>query len=250
MKLNRPIVFFDLETTGVNVTKDRIVQIAIHKIDLNGEQTSKKLLVNPGIPIPAGATEIHGITNEMVAGSPTFKQISKSLAEQLYGCDLAGFNSDVFDIPLLIEEFNRVGIEFPDPEVNISFVDVLKIERRVNSHTLSETYKRYTGKDLDGAHDAMVDVMGTAEILMEQLEKFDKSMTAEELDVFCQGDRKRVDYAGKLYEDDGEVYWSFGKHKDCLVKNERQYADWVLRSDFPEDTKKRIRTILNDNDGQ
>jgi len=251
MILSKPIIFFDLETTGVNVVKDKIVQIAILKIFPDGEQEQKKTLVNPGIDIPEGATEVHGITNQMVLGSPSFKQISKSLAEQMKGCDIAGYNSDVFDVPLLIEEFNRAGIEFPDTGEDINFVDVLKIERRINSHKLTETFKRYTGEELDGAHDAMNDVIGTAKVLFAQLEKMNdddartNDFTVEELDLFCQDERKRVDYAGKLYENDGEVYWSFGKHKDCLVKDERQYADWVLRSDFPTDTKNRIRKILS-----
>ncbi len=244
MILEKPIVFFDLETTGVNTVKDRIVQIALLKIMPNGEQEQKKTLVNPQMDIPAEATEVHGITNEMVVGAPLFSQIAKSLAEQLHGCDIAGYNSDNFDVPLLIEEFSRAGIEYPQAGEQISFVDVLKLERKVNSHKLEETYKRYTGKELDGAHDALNDVIATAEILFAQLEKIGEQLSPAQIDELCQGDKKRHDYAGKLYEVEGVVYWSFGKHKDTPVKDEPQYADWVLRSDFPADTKNKIRKIL------
>lgn len=244
MILEKPIAFFDLETTGVNIAKDRIVQLAVLILYPDGEKVEKKTYVNPGIPISKEAEAVHKITEQMVMGAPTFKQISKSLADQLKGCDIAGYNSDIFDVPILIEEFARAGIEFPDPEDNTNFVDVLKIERKINSHKLGDTYKRYTGEDLEGAHDAMEDVFANAKILFAQLDTFDKEMSAEALDLFCQDEKKRVDYAGKLYEKDGGVFWSFGKHKDCLVSDEPQYADWVLRSDFPTDTKNRIKKIL------
>lgn len=245
MIINKPIVFFDLETTGVNTSKDRIVQIALIKISPNGEQESKKTLINPGVPIPAEATAIHGITDQMVIGAPTFKQIAKSLAEQLHGCDIGGYNSNSFDFPLLMEEFYRVGVEYPAPGAKIHFADAYKVEQKVNSHKLTDTYKRYTGEKLEGAHDALADVTATVKVLFAQLEKLGDK-TIQEIDEFCQGDKKRFDYAGKLYEQDGGVYWSFGKHQGKLVTDEPQYADWVLRSDFPADTKNRIKQILED----
>ena len=142
MILTRPLVIFDLETTGLSINTDKIIQIGALKLNLDGTSEKKNILINPGIPIPSNATEIHGITNEMVAGSPTFSQISKSLKEFFKGCDIGGYNSDVFDIPLLIMEFHRCGIEFPDWILN--FVDSLKIEKLINSHRLEHTYTRYT----------------------------------------------------------------------------------------------------------
>lgn len=244
MKLDKPIVFFDLETTGVNTSKDRIVQIALIKIYPNGEQEQKSTLINPTIPIPAGATEVHGITDEMVKDAPTFSQIAKSLLEQIGGCDLGGYNSDSFDVPLLIEEFSRASIEYPREGDNINFVDALRFERLLNSHKLTDTYKRYTGKDLEGAHDALNDVVATAEVVLSQIEKYGQELTPKEIDELCQGDKKRHDYAGKLYEVDGEVYWNFGKHQDQKVADTIQYASWVLSADFPKDTKNRITKII------
>jgi DNA polymerase-3 subunit epsilon len=244
MIINKPIVFFDLETTGVNTVKDRIVQISIIKIDEEGVRTKKTTLINPGIKIPAEATEIHGITDQHVIGAPKFHKIAKSLIEQLSDCDMAGFNSDNFDVPMLIEEFSRAGLEYPIPGQEINFIDVLKLERIINSHKLTETYKRYTGNDLEGAHDAEADTKATIEVLFAQLETFDKEMTVQEIDELCQGDKKRHDYAGKLYEKDGVVYWNFGKHQDKAVTEEPQYADWVIRSDFPTDTKNKLKKIL------
>jgi DNA polymerase-3 subunit epsilon len=168
MKLTKPIIFFDLETTGIDIAKERICQIACIKIDLDGKQTEKELLINPTIPIPKEATEIHGITDEMVADKPTFANISKSLFEFFEGCDIAGYNSNVFDVPLLAEEFSRSRIEFPNWELN--FVDVLQYERLLKPNKLADVYKRYTGKDLEGAHDALNDVRATLEILLHQTE--------------------------------------------------------------------------------
>jgi len=168
MTLSKPIVFFDLETTGVNTSHDKIVQIGAIKLNIDGTEEVKNVLINPTIPIPAGATAVHGISDEDVKDKPKFNQIAKSFAAWLRGCDLAGYNSDNFDIPMLIEEFSKAGVEFP--EDGTSFVDVLKIERLVNSHTLGNTYKRYTGDELEGAHDALADVRATLTIFQKQLE--------------------------------------------------------------------------------
>ncbi|AFM54839.1 DNA polymerase [Croceibacter phage P2559S] len=245
MKIEKPIVFFDLETTGVNTSTDRIVQIAILKINTEGEQETANRLINPGRPIPKAATDVHGITDEMVKDAPTFKQIAKSLFDIFDGCDVGGYNSDNFDVPLLIEEFNRAEIEYPAAGAAINFVAVLKLERKVNSHKLTDTYKRYTGKELDGAHDALNDVRATAEVLFEQMAKFKEPMTAAQIDEYCQGEAGRFDYAGKMYVKDDVVCWAFGKHKDKPVTSDRQYADWVMRSDFPLDTKNKLKTVLN-----
>jgi len=243
MTLSKPIVFFDLETTGVNTSHDKIVQIGAIKLNIDGTEEVKNVLINPTIPIPAGATAVHGISDEDVKDKPKFNQIAKSFAAWLRGCDLAGYNSDNFDIPMLIEEFSKAGVEFP--EDGTSFVDVLKIERRVNSHTLGNTYKRYTGDELEGAHDALADVRATLTIFQKQLEvNPDLPKEAAAIDRHCQGENKRVDYAGKLYKKEGAVYWNFGKHRHALVLETVEYANWVLNSDFPEDTKRRIRSVF------
>ncbi len=241
--MQKPIVFFDLETTGVNTSSDRIVQIGAIKRLADGTEEVKNVLINPTIPIPEGATMVHGISNEDVQDKPKFVQVAKSFASWLAGCDLAGYNSDNFDVPMLIEEFSRAGIEFPEEGTN--FIDVLKMERMVNSHTLENTYKRYTGEELKGAHDALADVRATLEIFNRQLEKNEElPKDAAAIDAYCQGDNKRVDYAGKLYQKDGGIYWRFGKHKGKLVSETASYAKWVLDSDFPSETKKQIRLIL------
>ncbi|MFT5166995.1 MAG: DNA polymerase-3 subunit epsilon [Saprospiraceae bacterium] len=243
MTVSKPIVFFDLETTGVNTTQDRIVQIGAIKLNVDGTEEVKNVLINPTILIPEGATMIHGISNEDVKDQPEFKRIAKSFATWLAGCDLAGYNSDNFDVPMLIEEFSRVGIAFP--EEGTSFIDVLKVERLVNSHKLEHTYRRYTGNDLKDAHDALADVRATLMIFQQQLgNNADLPKEAADIDAFCQGENKRVDFAGKLYRKEGNVYWKFGKHQNKLVSETVDYAKWVLGSDFPSETKKQIKTII------
>lgn len=256
MLLTRPLVFFDLETTGTNTQLDKIISIAIIKINTDSTREEKSMLLNPGIPIPPSSTKIHGITDEMVQGKRTFKQISKSLNDQLFGCDLAGFNSDSFDLSMMIQEFHRCAIEFPnwDP----SLVDCYKIEKKINSHKLDATYKRYTGQELEGAHDAMVDTKATETVLGNQIEKIDRvldviskdKVTPKFLDSFCQGDKKRFDYAGRCYIDgnDGIIKWSFGKNINEPVLKDRGYLNWVLNSDFPIQTKKKLKELLINKD--
>jgi DNA polymerase-3 subunit epsilon len=244
MNITRPIVFFDLETTGLDLSKDRAVSIATLKIDLEGKTEEKKILINPEIAIPKEASDIHGITDEMVADAPTFKQISKSLFTYFENCDIAGFNSDYYDVPLLMKEFSRCGIEFPAWELNL--IDVLKFERMLNSNKLEEVYLRYTGKALEGAHDALNDIRATFEILMCQLQKHGKEdLTPQEIDLMCQGERKRFDLSGKTYLNaNGEVCWSIGKNANNPVTKDTAYLNWVLSSDFPEETKAKLRTLL------
>lgn len=244
MKIKRPIIFFDLETTGVSVTSDRIIQIGAIKVFPDGSQDEKNVLINPTIPIPESASEVHGIYDKDVENAPLFRQISKSMLVWFEGCDLAGYNSDNFDIPMLSEEFRRVGISYPSLDVN--FIDVLKIERIVNSHKLEETYKRYTGEDLDGAHDAMIDIEATREVFFRQIEKYaDLPETIKGIEEMLSEGKKRIDISGKIYERDGVTYWNFGKNKDTPVLSDRNYCDWVLRSDFPSDTKDFIRKLLS-----
>lgn len=244
MHLTRPLVFFDLETTGTNIASDRIVQIGAVKIFPDGKQEEKNVLLNPTIPIPKEVSSIHGITDEMVKDKPTFRQIAKNFAIWLEGSDLAGFNSDNFDIPLLVEEFLRVGIDFPYKDTH--FVDMLKIERIVNSHRLGDTYERYTGEVLENAHDAMADVKATIAIFEKQMEYHEEFQASiQEIAELCSGENKKVDFAGKMFEKNGLVYWNFGKEYGKLVSETVDYARWVLKGDFAQDTKKHIQRIID-----
>lgn len=253
IKLLKPIVFFDLETTGTSISTDRICQIGITKVFPDGTSESKSFYVNPQMPIPKEATNVHGITDEMVKDAPTFARISKALKEKLADSDIGGYNSDNFDIPLLSQEFSRCEIDFPDEGTNT--IDVYKVEKIVNSHKLGETYKRYTGTELENSHDASVDTEATRivfehqmkrliEVLGENIENFDGNVTTELIDIFCQGDEKRFDFAGKTYEKDGVVYWSFGKCMNKPVLDDRGYLNWVLSNDFPIETKRKLKSLL------
>jgi len=242
MKFKKPIVFFDLETTGLDVVSDRICQIGAVKILPDGTVEEKKLLINPIIPIPAEATEVHKITDEMVNDAPKFVQVAKGMKEWFSGCDIGGYNSDNFDIPLLAEEFYRCGVTFPENK-EVNFVDVLKLEREYNSHKLENAYKRYTGLEFQ-AHDALEDIKATVEVFKKQVESFNIETDAGAIDEMLQGDKKRVDFANKIYEKDNKFFWTFGKNKDKEVKNDKGYCEWVCRSNFSQDTKKCIKEIL------
>ncbi len=239
MKLTKPIVFFDLETSGTDTEKHRIVQIACIKILPNGERETKELLINPTVPIPIEASEIHGITDDMIKDAPTFKQVSVNLRKWFEGCDLGGYNSNSFDIPLLSAELVRAGLE--PINWNPSLFDVLLLYRHLFPNTLSEVYKRLIGKELDGAHNALIDVEATLEIA----EHLTGEESAEEVDVVLQGDKLRVDLAGKLYKDSqGVVRYNFGKDKDSSVKDNPGFARWMLNQNFPKETKDIITEIL------
>ena len=236
------IVIFDLETTGVDVVNDRICSICCIKL-VNGETIEKSLLINPTIKIPKEASDVHGITDEMVKDKPTFKQISVGVLEFLAGCSIGGFNSNKYDIPLLQAEFARCGIEWNLE--GIAFVDVLALERTLNGNKLSDVYKRYTGTELEVAHDATVDVKATIEILKCQIEKHSLPTDAAELDKLTQGEKERADISGNLYKKEGEYYFAFGKHIGRKVLSKKQYGEWMLNQAFPRDTKKLLSAILN-----
>lgn len=248
MKLNlkNPIIFFDLETTGINIVSDRIVQIAYHKVSPNGKEESKCMLINPEMPIPPEATAIHKITNEAVADCPTFKQVVNEIVKDFEGCDLAGYNSNRFDIPLLAEELLRA-----EADIDLSrrkFVDVQVIFHKKEQRTLSAAYKFYCDKDLEGAHDASVDTMATYEILQSQLEKYpDLNNDIEFLSKYTT-QNNNVDFAGKfIYNDKGEEIFNFGKYKGQRVtdvlKNDTGYFGWMLSGDFSLHTKKVLTNI-------
>lgn len=247
MLITRPIVFLDFESTGVDPMTARILQIACIKINIDGTTEEKDILVNPTIPIPEESTKIHGITNEMVKDQPTFKERSKAFYKFLLGCDIGGYNSDDYDIPLLIEEFSRVGILYPAEELN--YVDVLKNERRLNPNSLSEVYRRRTGKKLEGAHNALTDVKATFEILMCQLEG-DNDATPESIDLLCQGNKKRYDISGKTYyNQNGVVCWNFGNRINKPVMEDSKeavnYFNWVMNNNFPTELKKKLIMLKN-----
>ena len=242
IKLDRPVVFFDLETTGVDLQIDQIVEIAVCKVHPNGDIEKKVRRIKPTIPIAPEATDVHGITDKDVENEPTFVSISKSLKEFFEYCDIAGYNSNGFDLPILLREFNEVGINL---ELSgVSFIDVYRLEQKINANDLSSVYKRYTGKNLDDAHSADADTEATLEVFIHQLDKLDKGLSIQDVDDFIQGDKKRVDISGKIYEVDGEWYWSFGKHKDKPLSENKGYINWVLSSDFPQDTKDKLMEYM------
>lgn len=246
LKLNRPICFFDLETTGVDVVKDRIVEIAILKIYPNGNKESKTWLVNPTVPIPPQSTDIHGITDEKVANEPTFKELAPQIHNMIKDSDLAGYNSDRFDIPLLVEELLRADVDF-DLKNRVS-VDVQTIFHKKEERTLSAAYRFYCNKTLENAHSAEADTNATYEILKAQLDRYeDLENDMKSLSEFTTR-KKAVDFAGfiSLNDKDEEIF-SFGKHKgvkvEDILEQEPGYFGWILNADFPLYTKKVLTGI-------
>ncbi|MFK8061451.1 MAG: exonuclease domain-containing protein [Polaribacter sp.] len=246
LELKKPIVFFDLETTGVNIATDKIVEISILKVFPNGNKESKTWLVNPEIEIPQGATDVHGITNEKVVTEPTFKELASKVNEMIADSDLAGFNSNRFDIPLLAEELMRVGIDFDMK--NRKAIDVQVIFHKKEQRTLSAGYQFYCGKELEGAHGAEADTNATYEILLAQLDKYDdiENSVAALSEYSTHG--KRADFAGFILinEEDQEIF-SFGKYKGRTVeevfKENPGYNNWIQNADFPLYTKKVLKEI-------
>ncbi len=242
MKLNlkKPIVFFDLETTGVDVTNDHIVEISLIKVLPSGEEIEKTRRINPGVKIPPEATAVHHITDEDVADAPTFKQIARSLANEMNGCDIAGFNSNKFDIPMLDQEFQRAGIKFDFSKARM--IDVQTIFHKKEQRTLVAAYRFYCGKELDGAHSANADTRATYEVLMAQLDKYDDLPNdMEELSKFSRQNRN-VDFMGRLiFNDKDEEVVNFGKYRGRLaeevLKKDPSYYDWIMKGDFPQNTK-------------
>jgi|TARA_B110000902_G_C14128514_1_gene521012 DNA polymerase-3 subunit epsilon len=246
LNLSKPIVFFDLETTGVNIATDRIVEIAILKVFPNGNKESKTWLVNPEMEIPKESSEIHGITNEKVVTEPTFKELASKVSEMIAGCDLAGFNSNRFDIPLLAEELMRAGIDFDMNDRKA--IDVQVIFHKKEQRTLGAGYQFYCGKELEGAHGAEADTNATYEILLAQLDKYeDIGNTVDSLSVYSTHG-KRADFAGFiLMNDEDQEIFSFGKYKGRTVeevfKENPGYNNWIQNADFPLYTKKVLKGI-------
>ncbi len=254
LQLKKPLAFIDLETTGVNPGTDRIVEIAVVKILTDGTRSVKNKRINPEMPIPKGASDVHGITDEMVKNEPTFKQIAQELKQMLDGCDFAGYNSNRFDIPLLMEEFLRAGVEFDMK--NRKLLDVQNIFHKMEPRTLSAAYKFYCSKSLDGAHSAEVDASATYEILEAQLERYTELGTNIDSILKVIGEDQVVDFARRFVMDNGVEVFNFGKFKGRpvadVLKAEPQYYDWMMKGDFPQHTKQKLteiytRTMLKKN---
>ena len=246
LNLTRPLCFFDLETTGTNVAKDRIVEISILKVYPNGNRESRTWLVNPEMRIPKEAEAVHKISNEKVANEPTFKQLAPTVHEMIKGCDLAGYNSNRFDIPLLAEEMLRAGLDFDLR--NTLAIDVQTIFHKMEQRTLAAAYKFYCGKELFDAHSAEADTIATYEVLKSQLDRYpDLENDAKWLAAFSE----RVpcaDVAGLIaFDKDGREIFTFGKYKGKCVEDifdqEPGYFSWIQTADFPEYSKKVFTAI-------
>lgn len=258
LNLKNHLVFFDLETTGINITHDKIIEMSFLKIMPNGDQDSKYYIINPEIPIPAESTLIHGISDEDIKDKPTFKQIAKDLAKYLEGCDLSGFSIINFDVPMLAEEFLRADVEFDVK--NKKIIDSQKLFHLMEKRNLSSAYKFYCDKDLKEAHTAEADTLASMEILIGQIKKYNNhpvtNPLGNEIGTFKNdmsilhelAFSNRADLAGRLgFNDQGKEVFNFGKYKNQEVakifEKEPQYYDWIMKSDFPLDTKRKITII-------
>ena len=246
LKLDKPIVFFDLETTGTNTIQDRIVEISYLKVWQNGNEDMHTRRVNPEMHIPEESTAIHHIADDDVRDCPTFKEIAKEIARDFEGCDIAGFNSNRFDVPLLAEEFLRAGID-----IDLSrhrFIDVQVIFHKMEQRTLSAAYRFYCGKELTDAHSADGDTRATYEVLMAQLDRYpDLPNDMGKLSEFSSFTRN-VDFAGRIIRNDkGQEVFNFGKYKDIPVievfRRDPGYYSWILQGDFPLNTKQVLTRI-------
>ncbi|HET9054576.1 MAG TPA: 3'-5' exonuclease [Cyclobacteriaceae bacterium] len=260
MKLNlrTPVCFFDLETTGMNMTTDRIIEIAVVKLMPNGETITKTNLLNPGIAISPESTAIHGIRPEDVQGKPTFKEVAKEYAKFMEGADLSGFNILKFDVPMLVEEFIRAGVEFDYSRKKI--IDSQKIFHLMEKRTLSAAYKFYVNKELKNSHSAEADTMASLEVLVAQVERYENQEVTDTLGNKVGDIKNDMDVLGKLTTSDlvdlacrmtlnskGEEVFNFGKHKGKVVttvlREEPAYYDWMMNGDFPMDTKRKLTEI-------
>ena len=246
LNLKNPLFFFDLETTGIDIVNDRIVEIAYLKVYPNGNKESKTIRVNPTIPIPPASTEIHGIKDEDVKDCPTFSELAKEISKVIEGCDLAGYNSNKFDIPLLAEEMLRADVEID--LMKRKFVDVQVIFLKKEQRTLSAAYQFYCNKQLENAHSADADTMATYEILKAQLDRYpDIKNDVDEISKYSSHN-KNADFAGRMiFNENGEEVFNFGKYKgkkvtDILEKDPGYYG-WMMNSDFPLYTKKVLTNI-------
>lgn len=264
MKLNleKDLVFFDLETTGVSTSQDKIIQIGLIKYFADGrEPLERKRLINPGITIPEEAIKVHGITNEMVKDEPTFKQVAKALVDLIGDADLCGFNSNRFDVPMLIEEFYNAGVEFD--MTDRKSIDVWRIFQKMEPRNLKAAYKFYCGKELQGAHDALNDVRATIEVLESQLDKYNgvniEDSNGEIIEEPIKNDVNilhdftnfpgQMDYSSRfLKNEDGVVIFNFGKYQNQsvidVIESNPGYYDWFMKSEFTIDSKKTLERVM------
>lgn len=249
MKLNlkNPLVFFDLETTGINIATDRIVELCYIKVYPNGNEESKSMRINPEMHIPEASSAIHGIYDEDVKDCPTFKQVARELANVIEGCDLAGFNSNRFDIPMLAEEFLRAEVDFD--LTRRKFIDVQNIYHKLEKRTLSAAYKFYCGKDLENAHSALADTEATYEVLQAQLDKYPNELQ-NDMQFLADFSRmsNNVDFAGRIvYNEQGVEVFNFGKYKGMpvteVLQKDSGYYGWVMQGDFTRNTKQVLTQL-------
>lgn len=244
LKLERPLCNIDFETTSVNVSAARIVQIGVKKIMPDGSSSIWSTLVNPTIPISKEATEVHGITDEMVKDAPTFAELVKTVMEMIGGSDISGYNILSYDMPVLFNEFMMAGIVWDYH--NTRFIDTCNISRRKESRNLSWATEFYCGMRLESAHHAMADADAAASVLLAQVERYtDIGNDVAALALYSNYDKPLLDFSGKFKtNDDGNIVFNFGGHKDEPIENHRDYLEWMLRSDFAADTKAVIKKYL------
>lgn len=247
LNLRNPLIFFDLETTGVNAAKDKIVEISYIKVYPNGKEESNTIRINPGRHIPEEATAVHHITDDDVKNCPSFKDVAKELSRVFEGCDIAGFNSNRFDLPLLVEEFLAAGVNID--MTKRKFIDVQTIFHKMEQRTLVAAYKFYCGKNLEEAHSADADTRATYEVLKAQLDRYPSLQNDVNFLSEFSTQNKNVDFAGRIiYNDKNVEVFNFGKHKGCPVEEvfrtiDRGYYDWMMQGDFPQNTKNVITNI-------
>ncbi|MFZ9877770.1 MAG: exonuclease domain-containing protein [Chitinophagaceae bacterium] len=246
LQLTKPLAFIDLETTGVNLGTDRIIEIAIVKVLTDGNRSVKRKLINPGISIPKASSDVHGITDEMVKDAPFFKQVAQELKQFLDGCDLAGYNSNRFDIPLLVEEFLRAEIEFDMK--GRKMLDIQQIFYKMEPRTLSAAYQFYCQKSLENAHSAEVDATATLEILSSQVERYPSLGNTVDSILKSVGEEQIIDFARRFVWENGVEVFNFGKFKGKpvaeVLRSEPQYYDWMMKGDFPQHTKNKLTEIF------
>ena len=247
LQISSPLAVIDLETTGIDLATDKIVEIAIVKLMPDGTTQKKRKIINPQKPIPQASSNVHGITDEMVKDAPTFKQAANEIKQFLAGCDLGGYNSNRFDIPMLVEEFLRSGLEFSMEGRKL--VDVQKIFHSMEQRTLSAAYKFYCNKILENAHSAEADAHATLEILHAQVLRYPQLGLTIETIINCIGEDDCVDFARRMIMVNGIETFNFGKHKGKAVvdvlKAEPQYYDWMMKGDFSLNTKQKLTDIFN-----
>lgn len=245
LKLNKPLAVFDLETTGTDYVKDRIVEISVVRINVDGSRTVYTKRLNPGIPIPMEASAVHGIYDEDVVTAPTFKEIAAELYEFMNPCDLAGFNSNKFDIPVLLEEFIRAGYSFSID--NRALVDVHRIYTHFEKRSLEAAYQFYCNKTLENAHSAEADTMATLEVLMAQLGKYAELKPEVQFLHDLSNEERFVDSGRRFVYLNGKPAFNFGKHKgkyvEDVLRTDPSYYNWMLDGDFAQHTKQKLKEI-------